>query len=529
MDQISSSAPPEETPESILEAIRSGPAPRPEEEDQRLNHLIERFPTQRLRSAIRSRLDSLGEADGAVVLRILEAHLDPEMVDALALALIRQPELPPDRAWEALALLETSGQLDRYPELVERWDELNDAIDPEDASESLAEQLEEEPEGSWVALEGLGAIEPETRREIIASLAEAASGPGLVAFLRLLTFAHDDSTRSVALEALFDASREDADHRQAWAEVASDHFDPKVRDRACRRLAIGGWTDEEVDAMIRSANESPRRPRPELVGSLVTSVDGSGRGSIVLASRDRETWVVASFTCDVWRGIVEVKGQVGPEPSFVAGFFDEFATRKKGDIVEDDFDLAPAILAASWLLSGPETNPALRFWIERTVGPSFQPRPFVAAFDAEDVATEALAMLAEPSWAILEACPTWADRSPLTFDLAESMILRSGEAPPDPRRDAGAYRYLFEHHLIGQMEHYRRLLLWMASFWQASGDDDLARSSVALAWQLADPQNAVPGHPFLIALSTASLASAQTDLRRGIDPRKALDQTPKTG
>ena len=519
MDHASSGDAANETPESILGALRGVPALRGDVEEQQLNRLIERFPADRLRRAILPRLDDLSEADGGVILRILEAHLDPELADALALALTRQPNLPADRSWEALAILDASGRLDQYAELAERWDELNDSIDPELASDNLAEQLEEEPEGSWVALEGLGAIDPETRREIIASLAEAPAGRGLVAFLRLLSFAHDDSTRSASLEALFDPRRDDADHRQAWDEVAHDHFDPKVRDRARRRLAIGGATDEQIEASIASALDSTARPDPELVGSLVTAVDGSGRGSIVLASRDRGQWVVASFTCDVYRGVVEVKGQVGLEPSGVSSFFDDFADRKPAERVEDDLELAAALLATNWLLSGPETNPALRFWIERTVGPGFQPRPLVARFDPEDVASLSLAMLAEPSWMILDACPSWVDQSPMTFDLAEAVTLRGGDTPPDPRRDAGAFRYLFEHHLIERMDHYHRLLLWMASFWDAAGEDEMARSAVALAWQLADPQNAVPGHPFLVALTTISLAAAQSDLKRGVDPR----------
>ena len=508
------------TPESILAALRTGGPIDPDAEEEILNRLVEGFPASELRRALRPRLADLGAADGAVVLRLLEAYLDADLTAALATAMLGQPDLMAERAWEALALLESTGDLDRHPGLVERWDELNDAIDPEDASDSLAAQLEEEPDGSWVALEGLGAIEPGTRREIIASLADAPAGPGLVAFLRVLSFAHDDSTRAAALEALFDPRRDDADHRQAWAELAADHFDPRVRGRAHRRLAIGGHTDVAVAALIAAALATPGRPRPTLVGSLVTSVDGRGLGSIVLASRDRGFWVVASFTCDVQTGIVAIKGQVGPDPSFVAGFFEEFASREKRELIEDDPELATGLLAASWLRSGPRTNPALRFWIERTLGPSFQPHPSGGHFDPDDVAAEALAMLAEPSWSILEACPTWADRSPLTFDLAEAIILRSGDAPPDPRRDAGAFRYLFEHHLIGRMEHYRRLLLWMSPFWEALGDPDLARSALALAWQLADPQNAVPGHPFMIALATRSLAAAQSDLRRGVDPRR---------
>ena len=511
---------PRATPEAILAMVEAGPTLDPEVEELILNRLVERFPATELTAAITARLAHLGTAAGGIVLRLLEAQGASPLMEGLAVALLRQPDLPPDRAWEALAVLESAGQLDRHPELAERWDELNDAIEGDEASDSLAAQLEEEPAGSWVALEGLGAIEPATRREIIASLAGSPTGPGLVAFLRLLAHAHDDSTRAAALEALFDPRRDDDRHRSAWAELAADHFDPKVRERARRRLAIGGATDDQIDATVAAVAASPGYPRPELVGSLVSAVDGSGVGTILLASRDRDSWVVASFTCDVADGIVAVQGQVGSDPSVVASCFDEFVATRPGEVVEDAVDLAVVLLAKSWYLSGPATNPALRFWIERTVGPRFPPDPVGGAFDSEDVAAESLAHLAGPSWLILESCASWVDRSPLTFDLAEEITLRSGDATPDPRRDSGAFRYLFEHHLTGRLAHYHRLLLWMASFWQASGDDDLARSAVALAWQLADPQNAVPGHPFVVALTTRSLAAAQTDLRAGLDPRR---------
>lgn len=515
----------DETPEAILAHIRAAARGDDPDDvdpgDRLLNRLVERFPSDRLRVALRPRLAHLDEADGLVVLRLVEAQLDARLADDLARALIGQPDLAPERAWEALALLEGEGTLERFPELLERWDELNDAIDPELANEDLASQLEEDPLGSWVALEGLGAIEPGTREEIITSLADAPSGPGLVAFLRLLTFAHDDRTRRAACDAIFAYHRDDPDHRRAWAELAHDHFDPKVRDRARRHLAIGGHDDAGIDRAIAEALDSPLRARPDLVGALVTAVDGSGRGTVVLAGQDRGEWVVARFDCDVHRGIVGVVGQVGADPSFLAGSFDEVAARHPGEvIVEDAVDLGVALLAASWLVSGPETNPALRSWIERTVGPGFQPKPLTPAFDPDDLATEALAMLAEPSWAILDACPTWADRSAATFELAEALLLRPGDNPPDPRRDAGAYRFLFEHRLAGRLEHYRRLLLWMSPVWEAAGDPDLARSSLALATQLADPQNVVPGHPFAQALITTSLLAAQADLRRGVDPRR---------
>jgi hypothetical protein len=63
------------------------------------------------------------------------------------------------------------------------------------------------------------------------------------------------------------------------------------------------------------------------------------------------------------------------------------------------------------------------------------------------------------------------------------------------------------------------MLLWMASFWQASGDMNRGQSALALAVQLADEQHAVAGHPFTVALTTRSLAAAQAQLRAGRDPR----------
>ena len=520
MDAINPGDKRQETPESILDAIRAGPALDTAAEERALNRLVERWPAGRLLQAVQGRLDDLGQADGGMILRLLEVHLASALADTLATALLRQPDLAPDRSWEALALLDSVGRLNAYPGLLERWDELNDTIEGAEASDSLAAQLEEEPEGSWVALEGLGSIESDTRREIIASLADSPSGPGLVAFLRLLAHAHDDATRAAALEAIFDPRRDDEAHRWAWAELAADHFDPRVRDHARRRLAIGGATDDQIEAAVCSVANRPDFPQPELVGSLVTSVNGVGQGTIVLASRDRHSWVVASFLCDIWAGIVAVHGQIAPDASFVSEFFDEFTASRPDDVVEDGLDHATVLLNGHWLLSGPATNPALRFWMERTVGLQVQPRSVAGSFDSEDVASESLALLAGPSWMILEACPTWVDRSTHTFDLAEAIILRSGYATPDPRRDSGAFRYLFEHHLQGRLAHYHRLLLWMGSFWKASGEDELARSTLALAWQLADPQNAVPGHPFVIALTTKSLAAAQTDLRAGRDPRR---------
>jgi hypothetical protein len=61
------------------------------------------------------------------------------------------------------------------------------------------------------------------------------------------------------------------------------------------------------------------------------------------------------------------------------------------------------------------------------------------------------------------------------------------------------------------------MLLWMAWFWEAGGDEELARSAQVLAWQLADEQYAVPSHPFAVALTARSLDAAQEKLQNSAE------------
>lgn len=490
-----------DTPESRLDEIRDRPDWDDRRRDVALAGLVERFPAEALRRAVRARLGRLEGRDGEAIARLVEAYATPDLLDALALALRDQPGLAPERAFEFLGLLEAAGLLDADDNLAAWWDDLNETFDADDPLETLVAQLEEEPEGSWVALQGIGAVEPEVRAEIIAGLADFPTGPGLVAFLRLLAFAHDPTTRRAALDALL-AGPDDDSYRRAWAEIGHDHPDPEVRDRALARIG------PEAAAVVALALEAPGRPSPEPLGSLVTTLDGEGRGTVVLASKDRGEWIVASFACDVWGGVVEVQGRVDDNPGPASNLFDEFAIRRDRPVVEDASDLALGLLAGSLLVSGPGTNPALRYWIERTAGPDFRARAFAGPDLDPDRFEGGPARAARWSEAILDTLPDWVDRSDLTLEMAREISLRSGGAPPDPRRDAGAYRYLFEHRLQARLEHYARMLLWMASFWSASGEPDLASSALTLAWQLSDPQHAVPGHPFTLALATRSLRAA---------------------
>jgi hypothetical protein len=264
------------------------------------------------------------------------------------------------------------------------------------------------------------------------------------------------------------------------------------------------------------------------VSSLVTGLDGRGRGQVALVAEDqaRSRRVAVAFGCDVIAGITEVVGRIAsiddPEPA--DALLSELRALPDRDSVEGAHHLALGLLAGALLLCGPETTPALRYWLERTAGPDLLPRPFAGLPDRPDDGPPIpppppFEEIPGRASQVLDACPSWLDDSDLTFELAEELLLRWQGAPPDPVRDAGAHRFLFEHRLVDQLELYRRLLSWMGWLWRADGAIELSRSALALAEQLSDPQHVVPAHPFTAALSTRSLAAAQDLLRRGIDLR----------
>ncbi|MBV8228790.1 MAG: hypothetical protein JO329_02285 [Planctomycetaceae bacterium] len=503
----------DQTPEILLDSFRAHPEWTDRQRDEQLDRLIARFPKERLLAAVRPRLRDLQGGDAEALLRLVEAFASSDLLRVLAEALIAQPHLSAERSWDALDLLDAAGALESYPELAERWAELNESLDEEGSLAELAEQLEEGPEETWLALQGLGAVESEIRPQIVAGLGDVALGPGLVTFLRLLTFAHDPATRSAALDVLARPATRDPELVAAWASIAADHPDPDVAARARR------WLGDKADIAI-AAWGGPDRPAPKLVRSLVTAVNGRGEGYIVLSSTLGATRLTAAFLCDVRRGVREVHGVIVPESPVADDAFREFVRESDRDLVEGAPELALGLLAGSLLLCGPETSPALRFWLEGTVGPRVQPRPLPLPFPGWDPASQPFDEMPRRARAVLEACPDWLDDSALTYQIAEEIALREVDPSPDPKRDVGAYRYLFEHRLQGQLELFRRMQLWMASFWQSSGDHDLGRSALALSCQLSDAQHAVPGHPFTVALTTRSLSAAQVNLRAGIDPRK---------
>jgi hypothetical protein len=517
------SAPVSETPEALLDALREHPEWTARRRDELLDRLIEGFAPDRLIAAVRGRLRDLRGADSEAVLRIAEAYATPALLDELAAALAAQPNLAPERAWDALAVLDGAGLLGDYPELTDRWDELNEALDEDVTLAQLTEQLEGDRDAIALALDGLSAIEPEVRDAIVAGLARAPLGPGVLEFVRLLAFAHDPATRSAALDVLATHPASAPGLIAAWTSIADHHTDPEVVAFAQRRLA-------QERAQERGTGTSQTRGQSRFLHSLVTDLDGAGCGCIVISARQGPARVTAAFACDMSRGIREVRGWKIHE---AAGTDDDFdwsgsdgALPSPGwaeafghEVVEDVPELSLGLLAGSLRLCGPDAPLAVRYWLEATVGPEFRPRPFPSPFPGWNPGLVAFEEMPERSRQVLEACPSWLDDSALTYELAEEIALRERGSAPDPRRDAGAYRYLFEHRLQGQLELYRRRLFWMALFWRAADAHELARSALALAWQLSDAQHVVPSHPFTVALATRSLTAAQERLRQGLGPR----------
>jgi len=367
------------------------------------------------------------------------------------------------------------------------WGEAEDSADPGAGSGlgDLLAGLERDPEESWRAFQGLEAIDSEGRLQIVAELVKAPPREGLTRLLHLLGASRDPRTRAAVRRAL-------------GTDQASDFVEDEGRGLA----VIEG------------------RARPCLVRSSVTGVDGEGVGAIVV-STVRGGWsATAAFLCDVQRGIRDALGVVGEGSEVEGGRFDPFPELAAGPTVEDAPDLALGLLAGSLMVSGRGTPSEVRGWLDRTLGEGFHSGAFLAARAEWTAAPVGLAVLAERSWSVLEACPSWVDRSPLTFELAEEITLRDGRAAADPARDAGAYRFLFERRLIHRLELYQRMLLWMAFFWDAAGEPDLSLSAGVLAGQLADEQYAVPAHPFAVALTTRSLHEAQRLLGTAADPRR---------
>jgi hypothetical protein len=371
----------------------------------------------------------------------------------------------------------------------------------------IADQLERNPQECWQAFEALEKVEPELRRSIIDELSALGSRPGAEMLLRFLSSARDSATRAAArsaLERLGDQAREP--HRVAPPP-------PFVTDQA----AGSGRPDCGDERSLLVPVHGQRGPR--LTRCLVTPVDGRGRGTIVVSVNQRDQRRTAAFLCDVRLGIRDVVGEVEPESPRAGGLIDALDQQPEGECARDIPELALGLLAGSLMLSGPAVPPPVRDWLLGTLGPEFQPGGLPATIPGLDQSSLPQDEMPARAVAVLDACPSWLDSSPLTFELAEEIWLRERRTAADPDRDAGAYRFLFEHRLIHCLELYQRMLLWMAWLWKFLDELELSRSALALGYQLSDEQYAVPSHPFTIELTTRSLAAAQRVLRTAADPR----------
>ena len=382
----------------------------------------------------------------------------------------------------------------------------------------IVEQLEDDPGECWPAMESLVDIDPTIRQSIIAELSSHQSKPGVRTLLRLLSASRDPCTRSMARMAL---PEPDSDPIAEPAQVGAGPSDAGgtgliLAFPPAQRPGVELGLDARTDASPLDRLEIP------VIGSLVTPVDGRGRGTIVVSTRQAGQRRTAAFWCDVRQGILEVVGDVEPDTPSAGRLLDEWIDQTGGECACDVPWLAIRLLAGSLLLCGPSVPGTVRDWLDGTLGPTFQPSGLpgiVPGLDEAAIPSEELKARAQD---VLDACPSWLDRSALTFELAEEITLREGLVAPDPDRDSGAYRFLFEHLLSHRLELYRRMLFWMAWVWQGSERTELARSAFALACQLSDEQYEVPSHPFTVALSTRSLEAAQARLRTAEDPRLHL-------
>jgi hypothetical protein len=380
----------------------------------------------------------------------------------------------------------------------------------------IIEQLENDPDECWQALEGLASVERDVRLAVIDALSRHRLGPGAGRLLRLLSSMSEPGT-SQATRLAIEAPDVAASNCLSMATPATSGLESDGPHESPGALGETGELSSIAPAVAA-------RSVSRLASCVVTPVDGQGRGSVMISLTRGSQRRTAAFLCDVQKGIVDVVGDVEPESPGAGGLLDELARQPGIDCVRDVPELAISLLAGSLLVCGAAVPPEVRDWLDGTLGPEFQPAalpPTIPGFDPSSIPHEELPQRAR---LLLDACPSWLDASSLTYELAEEIWLREGKPTVVPDRDAGAYRFLFEHRLIHRLELYRRMLLWMAWLWRCSGQEDLMRSALVFAYQLSDEQYAVPSHPFTVEFTTRSLEVAQARLRTAEDARSSYGE-----
>jgi hypothetical protein len=371
--------------------------------------------------------------------------------------------------------------------------------------EEIVARLEEDPDECWPAIEGLSELDEEARVQVIAMLGAYRDRPGVQYLLRLLGSARDSAVREVATGGLpLEPGPSDADGRGCANPVDIVGSLPIPASTALPVLA--------ADGVGRHLMGEPGLPSGRIVRSLVTAVDGDGGGMIMVSTRGGGYLRTAAFRCDVRGGILDVVGEVEKDHSSAGRLIDEWIRQADAAYVLDVPELAVRLLGGSIALCGPYVPPVFQAWLDATIGPGILSAGLPVALPVPDIQIIPDHEMLARADLVLEACPGWLDRSALTYEMAREIALREGYTIPHPIRDSGAYRYLFEHRLIGRLELYARMLLWMGWFWHAAGRAGLARLAFVLAGELSDEQHAVPSHPFTVSLTTRSLRAAQAEL-----------------
>ena len=166
--------------------------------------------------------------------------------------------------------------------------------------EDLLEGLEQDPEQSWNAFQGLEAIDSESRLRIVAELLKARGGEGLNRLLVLLAESRDDQTRGGGRSGEADVRDRD-DRRASITAVASGRWL-----RRSTAKARGQWSSQ-----------------PSREGGVSA----------------------AAFLCDVRKGVLDVLGVVEAGQAAEAELYEQFVELSSGQCVEDAPDLAFGLLA----------------------------------------------------------------------------------------------------------------------------------------------------------------------------------------
>jgi hypothetical protein len=254
-----------------------------------------------------------------------------------------------------------------------------------------------------------------------------------MSLLRLLSSSRDPAVREAARDAAHFDSR----------ELAGSH----PADTSARVLAFfrtGPERFEPIAArreLIAPGGRLPIAPGRRLAGCLVTPIDGQGIGSIAVSASQSGQRRTAAFLCDVQLGICDVVGDVEPESPRAGRLVVELGDQVREACVRDVPELALGLLAGNLLLCEGRLSRAAADWLTGVLGPGFEAAAFPACIPGLDPALIPGVEVPERARAVLGACPTWLDVSPLTLDLAREISLREGKVAADPERDAGAYRY----------------------------------------------------------------------------------------